>query len=506
MNSQKGNRFCNEEFQQQNLFEKYIKDTLSLKKIYESDKKEYIVDIKVSENIVGRKFLKLNKEVGYVEMFLDKRKQFMSNLSENITFLFPPNERNEESIIGIRFYKENIIEIKKGYFTLIKKGRNKYEIVEKFENGEFFEEKLDCLEIIKNIIFNKHFKNSDYISGLSFVELIGFYYCAKKDLKDNCIMLDPYNPNPLDKASIKESINDQNVNTLYIEPILYSNHISILLFTYTSNNERNNILLDMSHFHSDYILKDNFLFPKEMKKNLILFPKIPLQLGETCGLWFLSQIYYIINQGFNALKIINTDYINYVTEIINYITDLLSISKFINKVNVNLNDYKAKKFSISKNIVYNPFINVENFFIINNLSYIKFKNIAIKYGKKFGEAREIIIKMEKNFNYYKNQPDDEHPIRVEDLNDLKKVFTEAKNNFEKFFDVAYSFCYGKNLDKDAILYQQLKEDLDSNFDFIDENYKFTSDNCYIYSNEEFKEFYFKNFSYEFNNYFDVFFN
>ena len=42
----------------------------------------------------------------------------------------------------------------------------------------------------------------------------------------------------------------------------------------------------MSHFHKEYFEKDNVLFAKEMKQNLLVIPKSPIQLGEKCGLWF----------------------------------------------------------------------------------------------------------------------------------------------------------------------------------------------------------------------------
>ena len=510
MNCQKEEKFLNEEIKlspQKKIYIECFYDTFSLKHISESNIQEYIKDIKENGKIIGRKFLRSNKEVGYVELFLNSDKQLITNLTENITFLYPPNGRLEENIIGIRYYKENSKRSKDGYFTLVKKDRNSYEILEKIKDGLFFEEKVDCLEIIKYIIFNKINNNLDYISGLSFIELLGFFYCAKELLKDNCIMINPYSPNPLETQSIKESFDEKKINTLYIEPIFYCNHVSILLFTFTENKERNNILLDISHFHSDYFKKDNFLFPKEMKKNLKILPRIPIQLGETCGLWFIGQLLYIITQGINILKIINDDSNNYIIQIINYITDLLKITKFINNDKITLSDYKTKRFAISKAIAYNQFLNVGKFFELNKLTYINYKDIVVKYGEQFSAVREMIIKLEMNFNHYKNQIDNDPPIREEDLSELKDTFIEAKNIFNEFFDIGYNYFYKENFNVDSrLLLQRLEKDLDSKFDFIKEIYNLISDECYVYSNEEFKEFYFNKFNCEFKNYFDKFFN
>ena len=267
----------------------------------------------------------------------------MSNLNKQITFLFPPNERNDEAIIGIRYYKNNWRESKDGYFTLVKKNENRYEILENLKNNvkdiegnSFFINKLNCEKIIENVIFNKYLGNYDFILGLSLIELLGFIYSAKENSIKKCIITGPFMPNPLEKQSYKESFDSEpHKNVLYLRPLLYLNHVSILLFILKENNERKNVLLDISLFHIKYFEKDNFFFPKEMKQNLLIVPKCPIQLGEACGLWFISQVNYIMENGMNAFNELCEINIEYLLKIINNISDLLNISKFLKIKNIN---------------------------------------------------------------------------------------------------------------------------------------------------------------------------
>ena len=126
----------------------------------------------------------------------------------------------------------------------------------------------------------------------------------------------------------------------------------------------------MSHFHKEYFEKDNALFAKEMKENLLVIPKSPIQLGETSGLWLLSQVNYIMKNGIKVVNELCQNSTEYVSKIIDEISDLLKTSKFLKFKNVanskSESDYDFRKFTLSKNIVFNPFLNTETFLIFRN--------------------------------------------------------------------------------------------------------------------------------------------
>ena len=495
----------------------YISHTAQLKNITKTTVKEYIQDIKDGHNIIGRHFLNEKKIIQYEELLIEKKMRIMANINEQITFLYPPNERNDDKIIGIRFYKNNWRKIEDGYFTLVKKNENKYEILEKqksdlkdIEDNSFFMKELDCGEIIQNVIFNKYGGNFDFIFGLSLIEILGFIYAAKENSEEKCIIIDPFIPKPSDKQSFKESFEFQpKKNVLYLLPLLYLNHVSILLFTFTEKDGRKNILLDMSHFHKEYFEKDNIIFPKEMKQNLLIIPKTPIQLGETCGLWFLSQVNYIKKNGMNVINELCEKSTEYVSKIVYEISDLLNISKFLKFKNSSESksesDYVFKKFTLSKNIAFNPFLSTENFLNLPNLNYVRNKNILLNYANKFINARNTIIKLQINVNHYKIMSEDHLPIRDEDIKDLKDNFFSAQSFFEELFEVDYKYYYKKDINLELQM-KRIENDLNLLFDFIEETFKSFSDDYYIYSNEELNKIYIGSYNNIYNKYLQNFYN
>ena len=170
-------------------------------------------------------------------------------------------------------------------------------------------------------------------------------------------------------------------------------------------------------------------------------------------------------------------------------------------------DYNFKKFTLSKNIIHNPFLNTEKFFELPNLNYVKNQKILFEYGKKFIDARKVIIKLQMNLNHYKILSNVHLPIKDEDINELKKDFSDAKNDFEELFEIDYKYYYG-NKDKEHLLLKmkRKKMDLDALFEFIQETYKTFSEEVYIYNNEELKKFYFGTFNNIYNRYLESFYN
>lgn len=501
------------------FYKEFINRTAQLKNLEKINTKQFIKDIIEEDNIIGRQFLYKNSQIAYEELLIEKNKRIISNLNEQISFLYPPNERKDEKIIGIRFFKNDFRRFQDGYFTLVKIEENKYEILEKCnidikdcEENSFFMENLDCDDIIKSVIFKKYINNSDFIFGLSFIEILGFIYSAKNNLKAKCIICEPFIPNPSHEESLKESFEcEPKKNELYLRPILYLNHVSILLVIFTEKYGRKNILIDMSHFHKEHFEKDNIFFPTEMRQNLIIIPKNPIQLGETCGLWFLGQVTYIMKNGMHAINELLEKTAEYILKIIDEITVSLKLSKFLkisNKNNSeikNESDYVFKNFRLSKNVVFNPFLNIENFFKLPKLNCVLNKNILLKYGKKFEDARNSIIKLQINLNHYKIISDVKLPIEDEDIENLKEEFIKAKTLFEEFFEIEYKYYY-KNKDNLELKMKQKEADLITIFDFIDEIFKSFSDDCCIYDYEELKKIYVEYYNNSYNRYLENYYN
>ena len=148
---------------QVSFYKEFINRTAQLKNLEKINTKQFIKDIIEEENIIGRKFLYKNSQIAYEELLIEKNKRIISNLNEQISFLYPPNERKDEKIIGIRFFKNDFRRFQDGYFTLVKIEENKYEILEKCnidikdcEENSFFMENLDCDDIIKSVILKKY--------------------------------------------------------------------------------------------------------------------------------------------------------------------------------------------------------------------------------------------------------------------------------------------------------------------------------------------------------------
>ena len=337
-------------------FSLYFELTKQLINLSDYKDKELIQDIVERDKVIGRLFLKNNKSLGYEEIFLNKKQRFLSNLLNNFSFLFPPGERNQtEKIIGVRYYNNDVNDIKSGYFTLIfMKDKIKFEILEKTKNeikdckGQtFYNEKINCLKIIENIL-SKKYRDNNYIANISIIEILGLIYAAKQIEIKNCMILDPFIPYFFKKESTREPANIKKDSTiLYLEPIIYYGHISLLLFFFEKNKVRNNILLDMSHFHKEIIMKDLSNFPKAMRKEINIIPKKPIQYGPTCGIWFIGQMYYFLNAGIKTFDNIlsREKEKEYCIESIKFIIHFLNADNFIkDSSEESENDYKLKNF------------------------------------------------------------------------------------------------------------------------------------------------------------------
>jgi len=188
---------------------------------------------------------------------------------------------------GFRYYEKNVRD-KCNYFTLIKKEKKGFYILEKRENikdidnESFFDKDLDCFSIMEKIVYDKYKGDNIYNKsphGELFSEIIGYIYSMiYLGQFKNFIILDPFIPNRSKKESLNEEIpSDLQDNIGYIEPILYYNHVSLLLILKDKILNRKNYLLDMSRYHSKKNIYEHTLFPIGMISNLIAYPNKPIQ-------------------------------------------------------------------------------------------------------------------------------------------------------------------------------------------------------------------------------------
>jgi len=478
------------------IAKEFIEGTEQLINYKKSNNNLLIKDMNDLSQVIGRQFLKKNNNIGYEEIFLNKNYRLLSNLDEQFSILFPPGTKEIKKSIGIRYFRKNVRNIEDGYFTLIIKENKKFEILEKKQdikdiNGKpFYNENIDCFKIMQDILFSKFEKDKDYIGNFSTIEILGFIFSAKEVKIDKCIIMEPFIPNLFDRSTIKESIQNFNENYLYLEPILYQFHISFLLIFFSSKDKcRYNFLFDMSNFHGDILQKDNYVFPKEMKSNLKIIPKVPIQSGPTCGLWFIGQIFYIIKKGIMAFKNIKKEDKKYCAETIITISELLNIPKFISNDKVMIeNDYIFNNFIISRNISYNPFLKVMNFFTHQNITYSSNTDILFKYEKKFSDARDLITNYKYNYKHYSIKTNKKLNVSNDDIKEIEKIYNEAKEIFNELFDVYYSYIYQNDSNK-FCKYEQLQKDINNKFNYINSKYKEFSDDYYLYKIDDLQNIY-----------------
>ena len=494
------------------LYESYFKDTQQLK--YHFKGSDLIVSITENSQKIGRKFKKQNGEDSYDELFIDDITKTFTQISENITLLYPSNERN--NIIGYRFYAQNPRDfIESEYFTLGLKYGNKFEIIEKkstiidFEGNSFIIEKLNCLQIMITLI-KKKFKNKiDYPFPNTIIEILGLTYSVMEESSELFQVLEPYFPSPTNKDSLRENFDkSKNEKKFYIEPILFNKHISILLFTYDNQNKRDNILIDMSHQHLKYFTSNNKIIQKDMKENLFTFPNFSIQYGATCSIWYIGFILTMIEQKqlIKDGKILLTNIINKINELIN----LKPVIHLIEKINPNIqgnketikdnenyfnkeehfiNVSKDNEFIISHKIYLCPYLNIRKLRYELEIMEIRFDEILYSFHDEIEEVRKKIINSklnQKNFEIINEKFDS----TKKKISLLEREFIEIINTSEEL--IQKHFNQDDNNSRLKIntfleLNQTLKKVIKEKIDIIKE------DNLpYLFSNEELVEMYRKN--------------
>lgn len=469
------------------IYEKYFEGTKKLKGNFK-DKELKIIN-KIRE-------FKSEKGLGYEEVFINDKQKFFSGISEQISFLFPINNRIPSDRIGYRFYQDNPLESENeiSYFTLALISHRKFHILEKYSNikdkdgNNFIEKNLDCLEIIQKIIKNK-FINGDITFQILYphtlVELLGFCYAIKEKKNDEIEILEPYFPDPFDHKSKRENFNEEKKNTIYLEPILYNMHASLLVFGY-NKKERMNYLFDMSSTHYDNIKKNDPAFLDSMRNNLIKYPINRIQNGPSCSIWFICTMLTIVES-----KIRDLDWNKLIFDIIKKIDQFMNNKEIVLSPEIITDrslENVANHHFISYNIVFNPYVRSKAIILeLFESTEFEIKDLLQFYQIKFNELRKKIGELQLNQIYYKMNS---KPIQAneEKIKLMKEIYEEAKKKFIHLIKIKLTIYRNGNQESNEVFF-----DTRNRFNKENEQLQKYFDSIKIESNEDNVEFTYEQF-------------
>ena len=441
-----------------NIYEQYFEGTCPLKDNFLNS------DFKIIKGC--RIFKKKNGNNGYDEVFPNQKQKDFSGISEKISFIFPHGERIYDKRIGFRFYQENPCISKKEipYFTLVLKDYRKFEILEKdstIKDGNerpFTIKTLNCTEIIKSIISDKFNdkNNIDYQFPYSIAEILGFIYAIREKSTENRIILPPYFPSPFIPETRVE-IFDKKTEKLYIEPILYKQHASVLLFYFVKHNSsdirRYNCLFDFSYCHYNILSKGDPIFCEDMSSYLKIYPfKGPIQFGLSCSIWLLGTILTLIEtEKLSLANFINNSLLFQIITKIHQIMKIneiyLSQSPIIERNDENLSNNSF----ISYKIALSPFISIKPLMREFYGGFPELSNDLVNYQILFDEFRKRIVELKMNLKYYKIMSR-ECPLEESEIPNLTKSYNNAKNKFFEFVRnriKRINHLYGNEIYKDG---------------------------------------------------------
>ena len=452
--------------------------------------------------IIGRLFLDKNKEAKYVEIFRNKKMDILG-ISEKITFLHTyikdkKEHYNSDKFIGFRYYEKNLNDKKEpctcgNYFTLVRKNYSKYFILEKndsikdIKGNIFYDENLNCHQIIKKIIFEKYRNKIIGDGGDIFPEIIGYCFALIYSNKnENIIFLEPLIAHLETKFCLEESITKvTKENIIYIEPFIYDGHISTIISDF--QDTRYNILLDMSHHH----FKRNyafFSFLPESVKNAInyILPEKDIQAYSTCCLWFIGIIECLLKyKKYSTFKDIymalRKDNINFYIEVINLLyKEIEGKDDLIKRVSEEEKEFIANRidfdryplfdgknyYEFHKDIIFNKFLDIEKFIRLNTFIYPTQKQIFFLTQSYIDRIHEFKNKLILNLRYYEMLPESENDKKTisETLIKIDKQIDYFKNKYDYAFYYFNMFFY-------CVYIKPLLDEITNPYSFKDEEKK-----------------------------------
>ena len=443
---------------------------------YKEKNTEYIPPFMNEEKIIiGRLFLDKNKKIKYVEVFKNKKMNIFG-ISGNITFLHEYLEDkkehyNPDKFIGFRYYEHNKNDNKEdyaygNYFTLVRKNYSKYFILEKdnslqdINGNKFYDEKIDCYQIMKKIIIEKNKNKSIGGNGDIFPEIIGYCFALVYSSQiENIIFLEPLIASLENKFCLEESMKNEGFkkDVIYIEPFIYDGHISTIIFTITK--DRYNILFDMSHHHFKNEFSLFSFLPKSLRTAInYIFPKKDIQAYSSCCLWFIGIIECLIkNKKYstfrNIYRSLKQNAIEFYIEIINLLSkeiegknDLINIiakeEKLFIPKKIDFDRYpffdSLKYYEIHKDIIFNKFLDIQRFIGLQLFFAPLDKDIFFlsqAYLERIYEFKNILLLNLKFYEILSKNEDMKNDIKFisKALNSIDEQITIFKEGYGKAF-------------------------------------------------------------------------
>ena len=277
------------------------------------NKTNLIQDIKNEELKLHQRIFYKNeqKEVGYIEVFQNSFLSYAHELSENISFLFDYDTKDNKRIDNNKCFGFRYYDLNNNYCTLLKSNdedEDNYFFLEKLdeEDNKFYDKSLDCFQIIFYSIFSRYKKKDEYNFDFPLIlerplyEVLGFNYAILCKSNDKFQFHKIHSINIIKDIDYTNHISKKNgPKKMNIMPLLFDGHISLLFFFDNEKEGRNFILSDPSHvhsrFHGNSISINPFVFSEDMRKNLELYPKSKIQTFNSCSLWYYFQILCLIN-------------------------------------------------------------------------------------------------------------------------------------------------------------------------------------------------------------------
>lgn len=207
--------------------------------------------------------------------------------------------------------------------------------------------------------------------------------------------MDPYYPSPFIPKTMTEDFKN-NLNKIYLEPIIYDKHASLLLIIFEKANEgyitRKNILFDMEGRHYKNFINENSIFLDGMLCNLKKFPENQIQYGNTCSMWLYASILTLLE---NKIQIPPEN--DLLFKIINKIYELYKIDERDIILDINSDNINKERFV--ENIAKNKFVSYK----IALKNFINIKGI----GKQFycSQLTDYLGKYQKIYYEQRNELD-----------------------------------------------------------------------------------------------------
>ena len=328
-------------------------------------------------------------------------------------------------------------------------------------NGDkFYDENINCYQIMKKIIFEKCKNKTIGDSGDIFPEVIGYCFALVNSFNiGNMIILEPLIANLNNKFCLEESVKNENFkkDVIYIEPFIYDRHISTIIFTF--KDARYNILLDMSHHHFKNQYSLFSFLPKALRNaNNLVYPKKGIQECSSCFIWFIGIIECLIkNKKYSNFSNIYQDLANnnleFYIEIINLLSkeiegrdDLINVIKKEEKVfkikEIDFDRYpffdSNKYYEIHKDVVFSKFLDIEGLielkYFISPLHKEIFYQSQSYLERIYGFKNLLLL----NLKFYEIlQKNEDMKKDINSISTALKTIDNQINNFLKNYDNAF---------------------------------------------------------------------